>query len=308
MWHRLITLATTTVDPRPVGLARILVGSAAAIEAIASTPRLIDVLAPGAMAAPFPLAVPRLPLGAAPWFMLLWLMAAIAFAVGWHTRWTGGVLAALIGYHQVLDQQTYSNHAYLMLWVVLLLMLADCGAAHSLDARRRGPRAVVPAWPVFLLRCQLTITYGFAVVAKLNSVYLSGAVLAVYMHRQYGPLTLPANWFDVSVLMPLAVLTVVVEAGLALALWVPRWRRPALLTGLALHTGIPLMFAGGPGAVGVLWLTAFSLLMAGLYATFWASPQHVEHDIEQPVIVGSATLRPTDSRVPAGRLTGSGPT
>lgn len=288
MRQRLTELALLPVSARPVALSRILVGTAAALEAVASWPRLTAVLAPGTVPVPFSAMIPRLPAPAAPWFMALWLAAAVAFAAGWRTCWAGGLLAALIGYHLVLDQQTYSNHGYLMFWIIVLLLLADCEAAWSLDARRTGSRDAVPGWPVFLLRAQLTITYAFAVISKLNLVYVSGGVLVVYLRREYGPLVLPDAWLDWRTLMPLALLSIVIEAFLVVGFWVPRWRRAALLAGIALHGVIPIIFIGGPGVSGVRWLIVFGLAMASLYALFWATPQG--GSAVEPVVRADAVL------------------
>lgn len=101
-----------------------------------------------------------------------------------------------------------------------VIALSDCGAAWSLDPRRTGSRDPVPGWPAFLLRAQLTITYAFAAISKLNLVYVSSGVLAVYLRREYGPLVLSDTWFDWRGLMPLPVLSIVVEAFLAVAFWV----------------------------------------------------------------------------------------
>lgn len=106
-----------------------------------------------------------------------------------------------------------------------------------------------------------------------NLVYVSGGVLAIYLRREYGPLVLPDTWFDWRVLMLLAVLSIAVEAFLVVAFWLPRWRRAGLMAGIALHGMIPIIFIGGPGVSGVLWLVVFGLAMGSLYAAFWAQPQ-----------------------------------
>ena len=85
-------------------------------------PRL---LTPLVVKIPFSPLVPVLPSSALRLFLAVWLVAALAFALGWKTRVAGAVLALVTGYTLVLDQQTYSNHLYLLFLVILLLTIAD---------------------------------------------------------------------------------------------------------------------------------------------------------------------------------------
>ena len=62
-------------------------------------------------------------------FILLWVLVAIAFVIGWRTRVAGAVLGCLIGYSLLLDQQLYSNHLYLLFLIVVLLTISAAAAA-----------------------------------------------------------------------------------------------------------------------------------------------------------------------------------
>lgn len=136
--------------------------------------------------------LPLLPTGSVVAFILLWVLAAIAFVIGWKTRIAGAVLACVIGYSLLLDQQLYSNHLYLLFLVVVLLTIADSGAAISMDARQ-AERGTVPGWPIWLLKVQISIVYIFSAIAKLTPQYLSGEVLTESL-KQYGFLTIPMAW------------------------------------------------------------------------------------------------------------------
>ena len=148
------------------------------------------------------------------------------------------------------DQQTYSNHLYLMLPVAALLTVAESGAAVSLDARRAGGRDWVPGWPVWLLCAQISIVYAFAALAKLNPDFLSGSVVASYLRRD-GLLAVPAAWRSLEPMLVMSLFAICSEAFLAFALWIPRWRPAALVVGLGLH----LFIAGWLVPTGPLFVS-----------------------------------------------------
>jgi hypothetical protein len=121
----------------------------------------------------------------------------------------------------------------------------------------------VPVWPVTLLKWQLSIVYGFAVISKINVVYLSGAVLAANL--VHGPLGRFPQWVGSPRWMGAAALvSILVETALATGLWMPRWRRPTIVLGAAFHLLLVFLFPMNqrPG------LTVFALEMFGLYALF----------------------------------------
>jgi predicted DCC family thiol-disulfide oxidoreductase YuxK len=114
---------------------------------------------------------------------------------------------------------------------------------------------------VTLLKLQLSIVYGYAVLAKLNAYYLSGTVLLVHWTRQ-GPYALPGPVQSFQVLAGLSLLALLAEALLAVGLWSRRTRHPTLVVGLGLHLAIiPTM-----GSTGLLVL--FGAMMFALYLLF----------------------------------------
>ena len=88
------------------------------------------------------------------------------------------VLAGTMAYWLALDENLYSNHAYLLVLVAFLLVLADAGATLSLDSRLGWKTAsTIPNWPLTLIRIQVSLMYLFTGLAKLNAVFLSGQIL-----------------------------------------------------------------------------------------------------------------------------------
>ena len=77
----------------------------------------------------------------------------------------------------------------------------------------------------------------FAALSKINVVYLSGVV--IYLNLQPSLKMLVAGHAATPVLMMLvAVLSVLVELWLAVALWRRKWRSAAVVVGIAFHIGL----------------------------------------------------------------------
>jgi predicted DCC family thiol-disulfide oxidoreductase YuxK len=261
MMDRLERLIATRVPSRPVAIARIGVAAAVLLEAVHSGTTLLRLDDPGIVRAPYVEWSPRLTDGLA-WFLIgLWLLSGTAMLLGWRTRLASAVLTATVASVLLLDQQLYSNHLYVMALVCGLLALADGGAALSLDARRVGERQEISGWPVWLLRLQVSVIYGYAALSKLNPDFLSGSVVASYLRRS-GPLAVPDSWRSLEPMMVLAVLAICTEAFLSGALWSRRWLPAALVAALALHAGITGWL------LPTYQLLAFSVVMLPLLILF----------------------------------------
>ncbi len=256
--HRLIH---TEVDARPVALARIVIGVAVLLK-LGGGIRIL-----GRLVEPTTIKVPMVPGLPAPTpaivtpLLVLWAVAGLCFLAGWRTRTAGTLLTLVFVVLLVLDQQTYSNHVYLLALVVGLLTVADSGAAWSLDARGR-PRASVPAWPVFLLQAQTSLVYAFAALSKLTPDYLSGLALAPFVPFQAGVALIGFPAMATIVLL-LSWAAIPAELVLAICLWSPRRRVGAALLGVILHLGM----------VAAIYrmrfdLAVFAVVMWGLYLLF----------------------------------------
>lgn len=254
-------LVTTTTSARPLAVARIAVGAGLLVKLAVLLPVLLRLGDPTLLRIPMASWLPVLPGEAVPTLVALWIAGAVGLMVGWRTRLSGAVLAAVLLTTLLGDQQLYSNHLYLGFTLAALLTVADSGAALSLDARRRGARQEVAAWPVTLLKLQVTLVYGFAGLAKINLVYVSGAVLNAQLG--WGSLLpFPEALRRWEVLAPLALLSILTELFLAGALWTRRWRPVGLSLGLAFHVAIIV----GMDPTGEL--IVFAVLMFSLYLLF----------------------------------------
>jgi predicted DCC family thiol-disulfide oxidoreductase YuxK len=251
----------STTPARPLALARIVLAAVALAKAADLAPVLFRLADGGVLRLPYGPWSPDPSPALARALAVVWAGAGLAFLIGWRTRLAGALLVAAMTLALAVDQHLYSNHFYLAILLCLLLTVADSGAALSADARRDGERAMVAGWPVVLLKLQLSIVYGFAVLAKLNTYYLSGSVLLVHWTRQ-GPYALPDPLRGFEVLVALSLLALLAEALLAVGLWFRRTRHPTFVVGLALHLAIiPTM--------GSTWhLLLFAAMMFALYLLF----------------------------------------
>lgn len=254
----------------PIGVARAGIGVATLLGAAEMARGLKALHTPGVLRIPRFESFPVLPQSAVALFLGVWVLAGIAFCLGWHTRTAGALLTGFQVYSLALDHQLYSNHLYLMALFTLLLTLADSGASFSIDAHRRESVPYIPAWPVALMRVLISIVYGFAVLAKLNAFFLSGIVLRQNM-KVPGMEHVP-NW----VFMVLALASVATEAFLAYAFWKRRLRVVAFLVGLGFHVTI----------VFTMWLfpdlVTFAVIMGSAYLAFFSRFRPVERGPAPP--------------------------
>ena len=256
--HRLIN---ADVDARPVALARIVIGVAVLLKLLGGTRHLARLVEPTTIKLPMLPWLPAPTPAIVTVLLVLWGVGGICFLIGWRTRSAGVLLTLVFAAQLVLDQQTYSNHLYLLALVIGWLTVADSGAALSVDARRR-PRAAVPAWPVFLLQAQVSLVYAFAALSKLTPDYLSGLALAPFVPLKawVALIGLPAV---ATIVLLMSWAGILLEAMLAIYLWSPRHRVAAALLGVILHIGMVAAIHRMR-----LELTVFALVMWGLYPLF----------------------------------------
>jgi hypothetical protein len=122
-----------------------------------------------------------------------------------------------------------------------------------------------PAERALLVRITVTTVYAFAAVAKLNPSFLAGEQIAA----------MAADRSQLEWLVPVASgvwgpmiawATIAAEGGLAIALWLPRTRRPAALIGGLMHVTFILA-----AHQGTLWDVAHvATLNLGLVAGYLA--------------------------------------
>jgi hypothetical protein len=214
------------------------------------------------------------------WIVLL--CAAFALMVGWHSRLAAILVFILILSFERRNPLIFNSGDTVIRIEALFLALAPCGAALSLDQRRRGgsfwsAREIRP-WPIRLLQIQLSIIYLSTVVAKLAGETWQNGTAVAYSLRQRDLLIVPApSWVTDSLLISNALTwgTLVIEAALGILVWNRRWCLRVLAAGVILHLSISLSMEVG----------FFSCAMFVLYLAFIPPEraQAIAHGLEKRI-------------------------
>ena len=248
-------------NPRPLAITRIGVGIAFLIDWFNKVDRREATFNPDLFHYPWADWLPVLPPEYSYLPFVLWFIGGLGLIVGYRTRLSGAIAILGNGLYFFADRQNYSNHGYLLLLLIFLLILGDSGAALSLDRKKHQPR-LVSAWVVDLLKIQLSIVYFFTFVVKLRPDWLSGMLMYLNLNGILAPYLKEIP----GVYRGLAWFALLAEGFLFWALWRKKWREWAFLLGFTLHVGI--LFT----VKSTLGLISFGLLSISLYPLFLDIP------------------------------------
>lgn len=175
------------------------------------------------------------------WVVLL--LSAVAMTVGWHSRLAAVLVFLLLLSFMRRDPWIFTAGDGVISVTALYLALSPCGAALSLDQRRRTGsfwtaecRAL---WPIRLMQIQLSIIYLESVQAKLSGKPWVDGSAASYAWRtdsQWAILPAP-QWVAENALIVNAVTwgTLIIELAIAVLVWNRRCRPWVLAAGVVLH-------------------------------------------------------------------------
>jgi hypothetical protein len=235
------------------------------------------------------------------WAVLL--AAAIALTVGWHSRLAAVAVVVLILSFQRLDPWIFNAGDIVVRLEALFLALGPCGAALSLDQRRRTgsfwSAQSRPIWPVRLLQVQLSIIYLASVQVKLSGqTWLQGTAVSYALRLEDMQRLSAPHWATTNALIMNAATwgALAIELAVGVLVWSRRFRPWVLAAGVMLHLVIDTHIE-----IGI-----FSYSMLVLYLA-WISPDTVQRlpdALKQAAAKSLAILRrhnPPDSPpVPVG--------
>lgn len=225
-------------------------------------------------------------------------VAGMLVALGWHSRWAAAALLVTFGWIELIDVTTYLNHYWFVTLLAALLVVAPAGRALSLDAVRNGAAPVARGW-VWMVRVQVGVVYAFAGLAKLQSEWLAGRPLELWLPARGGlPLVGPLLE-QPSTAQLLAVAGAAFDCSIVpLLLW-RRTRFPAWLVLVAFHVCTWSLFP-----IGV-----FPWLMIGASTVFFdpgwphAAAAAVRRRLPAPVRVRARRPRGDGSRAAPAQAT-----
>ncbi|MCB9758855.1 MAG: HTTM domain-containing protein [Alphaproteobacteria bacterium] len=194
----------------------------------------------------------------ASWVLVLFLMQAflafqIAFGVAVRSSLT--LLTLAFGYTYFTSQLNSYQHHYLVFMLLLI-----CTGAVWLE--RSSGREALPSWSLQLMRAQLSVMYGWAAVAKLDGLWISGETLSLQITPAWAK-----EWIasagqalgveTLSVYAAMSVVVIAVELLLAVGWMTPRMWWLICLIGVPFHLSIELL---------EFKIGRFSFFMVMLYA------------------------------------------
>jgi hypothetical protein len=181
-------------------------------------------------------------------------IAGIALIAGRFARPAAAFLALLYAWAFASDQLAYTNNVFL--FIVLLSVVA----LEPLD-----PSRPAPAYPTWIVRLLVTAIYGVGAIVKMSPQWLSGRILGeAFLHYHFvyaGALGYRVQ----TAFAALAIASLLVEASLAVLLWVPRAREKIAVVGCLFHASIEVL----------LPVRIFSFLMMASYLVF-LPPERLE--------------------------------
>lgn len=197
------------------------------------------------------------------------IATSLLMAVGILTRLFTGLTWLGFGILGDLNGQAGGSYDELIQCALLLLTLSGCGGRLSLDARWGLARSEIPAWPRYVLVCQLVVMYFATGIQKVSAHWVPwGSLDALwYIFQQPTWQRIPMTWlwpaypltrlatigswlFEVG--SPLLLLALYARATRTRGGWWRHtlnrldWRGTVLLIGVAMHIGIEAAMEVGP--------------------------------------------------------------
>lgn len=188
------------------------------------------------------------------WILLL--LSAVSLTVGWHSRLSALLVFILFLSFVRRNPAIFNAGDFVMTNTALILAISACGAALSLDQRRRNGRFWSAEervrWPIRLLQVQLSLIYFFTAQTKfIGEAWNDGSAVSFPLRVYHDWAILPApQWVaENPFLVNVATWgTIAIELALAILVWNPRLRYWVLGAGVVLHVliwlNLSVMFFG----------------------------------------------------------------
>lgn len=239
-------------------------------------------------------------------------LVAALFTLGWHTRVMSVLLyAGLLTIHHA-DFLTASGADVLITIVSFLLMFCPCGAAYSLDSRRRTKAiggaysALISPWVPRLIAIQISVVYFMTAVLKAQGkTWADGTALYYILNNgESRRFSLGLTGYPAAI-NAMTLGAVILEFALAFLLWVRAARPVMIALGVGLHGAICLTvnipaFGELMAACYLCFLTSSEWAAIARAATFWKRREVGTRRATLPGRVDSAHSSPRGPHAPIG--------
>jgi hypothetical protein len=195
------------------------------------------------------------------------LVAAIALAVGWHSRLAALTVFVLIVSFTYRNPAVFNSGDNLIRIQALILASSPCGAALSLDRRRSTgsfwSAALRAPWPIRLMQIQLSLIYVATFQVRMRGHDWPQGTALSYALRLQDMLIVPIpHWLSTNPLVMNAATwgAMLLELAIGILVWNQRLRPSVLAAGVVLHSTILITVAVGffTPAMFVLYLAFLS--------------------------------------------------
>lgn len=173
------------------------------------------------------------------------LVQAVLLMVGWYSHVQAACLFVWHVSFQHRNLVILDGEDAVLRLITFLLIFAPIAQRWSLDARAGRAREVRSGWALRLIQVQIVFVFAMAGLEKWpGASWRYGNALHFIFHLDdfYPKVALPqvlVDWPWTSRLMSWG--TLVLEAVVPIAVWIPRLRRPTVLVAIAFHLSLELL-------------------------------------------------------------------
>lgn len=111
---------------------------------------------------------------------------SVCIIIGFFYRISMFLFWISFSYMFLLEQAKYMNHFYLIMLVSFVMIFIPAHTSASVDSKlfKKIKSETVPAWSLWLMRFMIAIPYFFGGVAKINSDWLQGQPLMIWLRKK----------------------------------------------------------------------------------------------------------------------------
>lgn len=205
----------------------------------------------------------------------IFFISSTAVFFGYYTKYFKWIFAACmlfiyygLGWHYGTEPYTH-HHRYILVFCSVILALSNSEGSLSVDAYlakanyKSSFKYTNTRWLRLLFCLQITSMYLWAAYDKCSYAFLSGQRMEhVFMYIYLGS-DFPESLFFLFLTKFIAIFTVIYEIFLPIALWIPKFRGFAIVTGIIFHGVIYYTLPVGTYTL-TMWLLYLGFLSVGM--------------------------------------------